>query len=154
MADNSNFLLDLQKQNAANCSGFLKAVLKYLSISFTDKNADGMIDDITSSSTWIEIGAGKKDGVSAIQFARQGYLVVALLKAKEHINPHSHGHVSVVLPMTGPRGYPMLVSGSIVAAGQSRGEKEVQGVWQTVDAPNVHYYRTMSPFPALISAQK
>jgi hypothetical protein len=81
----------------ANCdiaSGFPEFVclseLGTAAFNLTDKelaplNADALIDRIAAGEDqWIKIGKGSDDGASAADFADQGYLVVALLKAQDH----------------------------------------------------------------------
>ena len=100
----------------------------------------------------MKIGSGTEGGNQAAQLAGQGYLVVALLKAADHYpfklnketgkydipHPYHHGHLAIVLPGRTKDGYPYVISGSIVADGQSDGSKSVRGVWRGIDAPNVH----------------
>jgi hypothetical protein len=165
-----------------NCSGFFKAVVQKLGIPMPDLTADKLIDTITDpSSQWVEIAKPKPDGTGpvdptvsqkggpdaakAADYAGQGYLVVALLKAKEHYpfrfnkvtkkydisHPYSHGHMAIVLAgALDAYGYPYLVSGSIVDDGKSDGSKSVRGVWRGIDAPNVHYYYWPTKFPDLL----
>lgn len=141
-----------------DCSGFFKALVNdKLKMNMPDVKADPLIDYITDQSrdNWIKIGEGSQAGVQAAQFAAQGYLVGALLKAGNHQphkdgTPYTHGHLAVVLPDTPPAdGFPYVVSGSIVADGQSDGTKRVRGVWRSIDAPNVKYYRTVQTFDLL-----
>ncbi|GDY10303.1 hypothetical protein LBMAG52_37910 [Planctomycetia bacterium] len=127
-----------------------------LKMNMPDLQADPLINNITvSGSVWIKIGEGTTSGSQAAQFAAQGYLVVALLKAQDHQphkdgTPYHHGHLAIVLPDIPPAGsFPYVVSGSIVAEGQSDGSKRVRGVWRGIDAPNVKYYRTAKTYDLL-----
>ncbi len=150
---------------ADNCSGFVKETLKNFSISFSDGNADALIDQIAApASEWMYLGKGA-DGAAAVKAAQAGYLVLAVLKAADHVqysidpvkktysvpNHRNNGHVSVVLPRADKDGYPYLISGSIVAAGKSDGSKSVRGVWRGVDAINVKYYRSAIVFGGLVA---
>lgn len=124
-----------------------------------------MIDQIASDATaWTYLGKGADGGPAAAEAAGKGYLVLAVLKAGDHVqfslnaatkaydlpNHRNNGHVSVVLPKTDKDGYPFLISGSIIAAGKSNGSKSVRGVWRGVDAVNVKYYRSSSVYPELV----
>jgi hypothetical protein len=149
-----------------DCSGFFKAVAAKLGVPVPKLTADGLIDYISdpAKTDWIEIGKGADAGTKAAGFAKQGYLVVALLKAGEHKpfklnpktkkydipHPYHHGHLSIVLGSVDEDGYPYVVSGSIVPDGKSDGSKSVHGVWRGVDAPNVHYYRTGKTYSDLL----
>ncbi len=121
-----------------NCSGFFKAVAKDLGMNVPNVTADQLIDFISQGGPdWVLIGKGPQFGGQAATYAGQGYLVVALLKASEHLpfkynpktklydipHPYSHGHMSVVLPATTENGYPYVISGSIVKEGQSDGTR-------------------------------
>jgi hypothetical protein len=158
----------VQRANATDCSGFLKAVARdILKAPLPALNADGLIDFIANGGggKWVLVGKGKDAAFQAMSYARQGYLVVALLKAADHVQfklnpvtkkydiprPYHHGHVSAVIPVAGREGFPQLVSGSIVPDGQSDGTKGVYGVWRGVDAVNVAYYRSTATVPALQS---
>jgi hypothetical protein len=149
-----------------NCSGFFKAVAKKVGLQMSDLPADALINEISASGNeWIKIGQGSEASGQAVQFASQGYLVVALLKAADHCpfklnpktkkydipHPYSHGHLAIVLPGGTSNGYPYVICGSIVAAGQSDGSKSVKGVWRGIDAPNVKYYRSANKYPLLTS---
>jgi hypothetical protein len=176
MADVAPFLKTIFEAKKRDCSGFLKGVISELgtaSFNLTDKelaslNADALIDRIASSSDqWIEIGKGAADGPSAADFASQGFLVVALLKAKDHqpkkgkdglLHPYTHGHIAIVLPgSTNKDGYPYVICGSnnpdtTHEYGRSDGSRAVnEYVWRQVDAPNVKYYRFITKFPKLIT---
>jgi hypothetical protein len=150
---------------ADNCSGFIKETLRNFKISFSDGKADALIDQIMApASEWMYLSKGS-DGASAVKAAAAGYLVLAVLKAADHVqysmdpdtkkytipDHRNHGHVSVVLPRADKDGYPYLISGSIVAAGKSNGSKSVRGVWRNVDAVNVKYYRSAIVFGGLVS---
>jgi hypothetical protein len=152
-----------------NCSGFFTAVAQRLGVQPAAMRADELIDKISDpSSQWIGIGKGADNGRSAANYAKQGYLVVALLKAKDHYpfkydektkkydipHPYSHGHMAIVIPADPDEdGYPYLICGSIVAAGKSDGSKSVHGVWRGIDAPNVQYYYWPTKFPDLIKSK-
>lgn len=176
MADVAPFLKTIFEAKKTDCSGFLKGVISELgtaSFNLTDKelaslNADALIVRIASSSDqWIEIGKGADDGPSAADFASQGYLVVALLKAKDHqpkkgkdglLHAYTHGHIAIVLPgSTNKDDYPYVICGSnnpdtTHEYGRSDGSRAVNDyVWRQVDAPNVKYYRFITKFPKLIS---
>lgn len=153
------------KALADNCSGFVKETMKHFRISFADGNADAVIDQIANdTSTWTYLGKGAEGGPTAADAAGKGYLVLAVLKAADHLqfaqdkktgewnipNHRNNGHVSVVLPKTDKNGYPYLISGSIVDAGKSDGSKSVRGVWRGVDAVNVEYYRSNVVYPELV----
>jgi hypothetical protein len=152
----------------SDCSGFFKALVNSkLQMNMPDLPADGLIQYITDTGTmWVKIGSGTEKAADAANYAAQGYLVVALLKAADHQphkdgTPYTHGHLSIVLPDTPPAGgYPLLISGSIVADGQSDGSKAVyqqgigRSVWRRIDAPNVEYYRTTRSFDLLVPPAK
>jgi hypothetical protein len=143
----------------------VKLTLQRFRISFQDGNADAVIDQISADSTnWTYIGKGADDGPTAADMAGRGYLVLAVLKAADHVqfsynkktkaydipNHRNYGHVAVVLPKADKSGYPYLISGSIIEAGKSDGSKSVKGVWMGVDAVNVEYYRTNNIYPELV----
>ncbi len=176
MADAAPFLKKIFSAQKNNCSGFLKGVIQELgtaAFNLTDKelaslNADALIDRISSSSDlWTEIGKGKKDGATAADLASQGYLVVALLKAKDHqpkkgkdglLHPYTHGHIAIVLAgSTNKDGYPFVICGSnnpdtTHEYGRSDGSRAVnEYVWRQVDAPYVKYYRFVTKFPKLLT---
>ncbi|HEX5269486.1 MAG TPA: hypothetical protein VFW33_03315, partial [Gemmataceae bacterium] len=115
MATVAPFLADLYNDASlrSNCSGFFKAVAKKLGLQVPDVTADALIDSISAGGTqWIKIGQGSDSGSQAATFAGQGYLVVALLKAADHLpfklnkatgkydisHPYHHGHMAIVLP--------------------------------------------------------
>lgn len=150
-----------------NCSGFVKeATWKVAGRTLLpDLPADKLIEEITTSSqNWKPLGKGPAAGEQAATFAAQGYLVVALLKAADHYpfkynkitkqydirHPYSHGHISIVLAGATRNGFPYVISGSLIQAGQSSGEKSVLGVWREIDAPNVQYYRSAEKYPVLL----
>lgn len=143
---------------AYNCSGYFKKVAERLHILVPQVTADGLIDYISTS--WVKIGKGPGDGRKAQEYAKQGYFVVALLKAKEHHpfhwnsktnkydipHPYNHGHLAIVLP-TLTTDYPYVICGSTIVEGRSDGSKKVyekgaHSPWREIDAPNVQYYRT------------
>jgi len=173
LANAPKILTDLYSDTSLrnNCSGYFKAVGKKLGVTLPDIQADPLIEQISSGSPgWVKIGSGTEGGNQAAQLAGQGYLVVALLKAADHYpfklnkdtgkydipHPYHHGHLAIVLPGATKDGYPYVISGSIVADGQSDGSKSVRGVWRGIDAPNVQYYRTTDKYPSLVpgSAEK
>lgn len=146
-----------------DCSGYFKKISERLHVSVPQVSADGLIDHI--SLTWVKIGKGANDGPKAQQFAKQGYFVVALLKAKEHYafrfnketekydisHTYTHGHLCIVLP-TLTTDYPYVICGSTVAEGKSDGSKKVyekgaHSPWRAIDAQNVQYYRTPKIVP-------
>jgi len=150
--------------NKTNCSGFYKAVTSELGIPQPDAQADTLIEQITVSKLWVKI-EGPDRGQKAAEYASQGYLVVALLKAKDHLpfalnkntnkydlpKQYRHGHMAIVLGRkTNPDGYPYVISGSEDSWGQSDGSKAIVPVWRRVDAVNVKYYRTIKTFPQLM----
>lgn len=163
-------LQEVYKLKSNDCSGFLKEAGRVLELPpglVPDKNADGIIDSISNGSGgWINLGQGSGVAGQAIAAAKQGYLVVALLKAADHLpfrlnrktgkydipHPYSHGHVAIVLPYFGRESYPLVVCGSIAVDGKSPGDKAVRGVWRGVDAPNVSYYRSPGVVPKLKAA--
>jgi hypothetical protein len=166
MATVAPFLKELYSDSSlrTNCSGFFKAVARKLDLPLPDVQADPLIEQISNDGAhWIPLGKGTDAGTQAAAYAGQGYLVVALLKAAEHLpfklnkttgkydipHPYHHGHLSIVLPGGTKDGYPYVISGSIVADGQSDGSKAVKGVWRGVDAPNVQYYRSSEKYPLL-----
>jgi hypothetical protein len=148
-----------------DCSSYFRKIAERLQISVPQVTADGLIDHISAS--WVKIGKGGEDGPKAQGLAKQGYLVVALLKAKEHYpfhpnpkthkydegkvpHPYHHGHLAIVLP-TSTTDYPYVICGS-TAAGKSDGSKKVyekgaNSPWREIDAPNVQYYRTPKMVP-------
>jgi hypothetical protein len=146
-----------------DCSGYFKKVTTRLNVLVPPLAADGLIDHISAS--WIKIGKGAADGPKASTFASQGYLVVALLKAREHYpfrwnpktqkydipHPYNHGHLAIVLA-TQTTDYPYVICGSTIAEGKSDGSKKVyqkgaHSPWREIDAPNVQYYRTTTIIP-------
>jgi hypothetical protein len=176
MADAAPFVKAIFQTQKMNCSGFLKGVMSELgtaAFNLTDKelaslNADALIDRIAAADDqWIKIGKGSDDGASAADFAGQGYLVVALLKAQDHQpktgkdglpHPYTHGHIAIVLPgPTNKDGYPYVICGSnnpdtTHEYGRSNGSRAVnEYIWRQVDAPNVKYYRFVTKFPKLIT---
>lgn len=145
-----------------DCSGYFRKVTERLQVKMPAVNADGLIDHI--STKWVKIGKGAEDGPKAQAYAKQGYLVVALLKAKEHFPfhfnlgthkydiPHAyhHGHLAIVLP-TSTADYPYVICGS-TEMGKSDGSKKVyekraHSPWREIDAPKVQYYRTVERVP-------
>ncbi|MFO0959728.1 MAG: hypothetical protein U0800_20205 [Isosphaeraceae bacterium] len=140
-----------------NCSGFFKALVNdKLKMAMPNLQADGLIEYVTvAGGTWIKVGNGAAAGRQAAEYAAQGYLVVALLKACDHQphkdgSPYTHGHLAIVLPDSPPAdGYPYLIGGSIVVDGRSDGSKRVRGVWRGIDAPNVQYYRSANTYDLL-----
>lgn len=132
-----------------DCSGFFKAVIKKLGITGLNGQANDIINTIDSTpGSWIKIGAGAKAGTEASKLAGQGYFVVAILKGAEHADHRANGHLAVVLSTTTSEGYPYVIGGG-GKTGQSDGSKAVRGVWRTVDAPNVRYYRSTGTFDQL-----
>ena len=153
--------------NQTNCSGFIKSVALTLDPTRglgLNGSADAMIVDIAGH--WVLVGKGSEGGPQAAACASQGYLVIALLKAEDHLKfkfnpatkafdiPHMyiHGHVAIVLSGPTKEGYPYLICGSIApdGSGRSDGSQTVNHkVWRAVDAPKVQYYRTSNTFAAL-----
>jgi hypothetical protein len=142
-----------------DCSGYFRKIAERLKIQIPQVNADGLIDHI--SSKWIWIGKGPSAGPTAQSFAKQAYLVVALLKAKDHHafhfnkrtqkydipHPYHSGHLAIVLPAPPSSDYPYVICGSTIPEGKSDGSKKVyekgkHSPWREIDAPNVAYYRT------------
>ncbi len=167
MADIAKILKDLYDSKLKNdCSGFFKGLAQQLGLTGYDHlNADLIVAKISDpAGGWEKLGEGVTDGATAAASAAEGYLVVALLKAADHdphrknkktgeveVRPYTHGHLSIVIPGPLKEGYPQVVSGSIVADGQSDGSKTVLGVWRRIDAPHVKYYRWPTKFPVLLT---
>ena len=156
MSSVPSILKNAYTSNFMNCAGFLKDVFESLRIPYTPDNADGLIRQICN--TWTKIGTGLITAPTAIRWATEGYLVVAVLAASEHA-PHKdgsaykYGHVAVVLPRAGREGYPVVICGSNDPTGNGRSDgasKSVHGVWRKVDAPHVAYYRTTVKYSKLV----
>ena len=121
-------------KNNNNCSGFIKSVAKKLDISLPQLQADGIMDAVEKS--WTKIATGAE----AAKKAAAGFFVVAGLNSKKHSKSVSQGHVVIVID--GPlyrAAYPKCWGGSTGSA-QSKGDKSVGEVWNTVDRNNVVYY--------------
>lgn len=134
------------------CNQFLIEVARQLGIkggAVPEDLANNIIDYISvHSEYWMKIGEGAKDGQNAAKYANDGYLVVAILKGKDHTDHRTNGHVAIVLPPPMLGDYPRVICAGSVA-GRSDGSKAVRGVWKGVDAPNVKYYRTLNTFGEL-----
>jgi hypothetical protein len=144
-----------------DCSGYFKRIAMKLSVPVPPLPADGLIDHIAAN--WIKIGKGIGDGPKAQRTAEQGFLVVALLKAKDHHpfkynpktkkydipHPYHHGHLAIVLSRR-TNDYPFVICGSTIPEGKSNGNKKVyergaHSPWREIDASKVEYYRTIQP---------
>lgn len=150
-----------------DCSGYFKKVLSKLRGVPMPPHpggmpADALIDYI--SGRWLRIGQGSVDGPLAASFASQGYFVVALLKARDHVQfkknkvtgkydvpyPRHHGHMAIVMSKS-TTDFPYVICGSNdpTGYGKSDGTKKVYEAgkgspWRDIDAPKVEYFRTPS----------
>jgi len=127
----------------SNCSGFLAAVANDLGVKgLKGLRANDQIDYISQHWDPIETAA------IAEHDAANGAFVVAVLKASEHADNRTEGHVAIVLP--GPlqaRGkgdtggsYPLVwCAGG--KGGKSDGTLTVGDVWRPADRNHVHYYK-------------
>jgi hypothetical protein len=123
-------------KNKENCSGFVKAVAKKLSVAMCDGTADAIVGYLETHPLWEKLENGLKAG----QKAQQGNLVIAGLKSSDHSRPRNSGHVVVIVGGSPYRGkYPFCWGGSTSNA-QSKGNKSVGEVWNTRDRDNVQYY--------------
>ena len=117
----------------SDCSGFVRAVATDVGY-----NLEGNADMITKyiDKNWIVIA----DGAAAEAAAASGALVIAAQTGKDHVPPHRHGHVVVVIagtPLYHGR-YPMCWGGSI-GKYPSKGNKSVGQVWGTKSRDSVIY---------------
>ena len=131
------FVVGIKNKN--NCSGFIKTVAQKLGILLPPMQADGLVDSIEKS--WTKIGTGSE----AAKKATEGFFVIAGLKSGQHSKKVSQGHVVIIIngPMYRAK-YPKCWGGSTGSA-QSKGDKSVGEVWNTVDRDNVAYYMYKQP---------
>jgi hypothetical protein len=121
-------------KNKNNCSGFIKSVAKSLNIPLPQLQADGILESIENS--WETLSSGS----DAAKKAAAGFFVLAGLKSKDHSKKVTQGHVVIVIDGALYRAtYPKCWGGSTGTA-QSKGDKSVGEVWNTVDRNKVVYY--------------
>ena len=83
----------------SDCSGFVKAVSKELNIYMSAGQANAIVDWLTYSSSWINLGT---DRGKAHSYAADGYFVIGGSKST------GHGHVAVIVAtgdLNRPNGY-------------------------------------------------
>jgi hypothetical protein len=79
-------------RHSADCSGFVRAVCADLGVVVTGL-ANDIVNTIRAGGAWTRLA----DGVTAMDNAKAGKLVIAGLRGDEQAVPDAHGHVVVVV---------------------------------------------------------
>jgi hypothetical protein len=115
----------------ANCSGYLKQVAAKLAVPLPDKQANELVDTLSTTGGWQQLG---NDARKASDLAGQGCFVVAGLKEA------GHGHVAVVVPGWAPQGFPMGYWGSLRGVASAGANKSLTWAWTRPDLALVCYF--------------
>lgn len=81
------------RRNWADCSGFVKAVQKELSLRPFSGDANGIFDELERRSDWQVLGTGPSAGAAAGNAANQGFLTIAVWK---NLQAGENGHVAII----------------------------------------------------------
>jgi hypothetical protein len=123
-----------------DCSGYVKQVSAKLGVPLPNVLANGLIDYLTSSSGWLNLGHdAKRASQLSSQPASQGYFVVAGLKDSPN------GHVVVLVPGWSPTGHPMGFWGSIGGSKFAFENASLSKAWTPAELPKVSYFAITLP---------
>lgn len=117
----------------SDCSGFLKAVAQELGVAMSAGQANGIVDWLDNSSTWLRLGTDK---ASANLHANQGFFVVGGSKSS------GHGHVAIIVSggsSARPNGY----WGRLGTIGKKN--ESITWSWGQAALPDVKFYAIRLP---------
>lgn len=120
--------------NAADCSGFAKAVAQEFSVTLTGQ-ANDIVGQLTSANGWTELGSDAQAGQRAAAAAARGELVIGARKEA------GNGHVVVVVegaPLAHGK-YPFAYWGKLNDPANAGFSKTVNWAWDQTSRDSVTY---------------
>jgi|GEM_PF-517007 len=121
-------------ENAADCSGFAKALAKEFAVTLTGQ-ANDIVDQLTSANGWTELGDDAQAGQRAAAAAARGELVVGARKEA------GNGHVVIVVkgaPLAHGK-YPFAFWGKLNDPANAGFNKTVNWAWDQALRDSVTY---------------
>lgn len=126
-------LLQIQA-NAADCSGFAKAVSQEFAVTLTGQ-ANDIVEQLTSANGWTELGSDEKAGQRAAAAAAKGELVIGAQQEA------GNGHIVVVVegfPLAHDL-YPFAYWGKLNDPANAGFNKTVNWAWDKASRDSVTY---------------
>lgn len=120
--------------NAADCSGFAKAIAQEFSVKLTGQ-ANDIVGQLTSANGWTELGSDAQAGQRAADAAAKGHLVIGARKEA------GNGHVVVVVegtPLAHGK-YPFAYWGKLNDPANAGFNKTVNWAWDQASRDTVTY---------------